>query len=95
MHQATVTNWSQNGRKGNLCAQHPCSQVAFTNGYGLARSEGDRFECAAVLDKGYFRFGTTIQVIENGFWQTPFRQTPKIIDIHDPWRGYFATWCDH
>jgi hypothetical protein len=50
---------------------------------------------AAVLAKGCFSFRATIQVIENGFWQTPFRQTSKIIDIHDRWRGYFAIRCDH
>jgi hypothetical protein len=85
MHQTAVTNWGQNGRKGDLCAQHPRSQVALTNGYSLAGSEGDRFERTAILAKGCFSFGATIQVVENGLGQTVFRQTPKIIDIHDPW----------
>lgn len=86
MHQTTVTNCGQNDRKGDLCAQHPCSQVAFANGYGLVRSEGDRFERAPIFAKGCSSFGATIQVIENSFWQTPFRQISQIIDIYDPWR---------
>ncbi len=68
----------------------PCSQVAFTNGHGLTRSECDCFESAAVLAKRYFTLGATIQVIENNFWQTSLRQTRKIIDKHYPRRGYFT-----
>jgi len=52
------------------------------DGHCVAWSEGHFFKRAAILPQRDFAFGATIDVIEDGSWQTDLREASQIADIH-------------
>src|SRR5947209_8527651 len=56
----------------------------------LPQAESHRFEGAAVLLQRDLTLGATVEIIEDHFWYTPLRKTPKVFDIDYSRRSHFA-----
>src|SRR5437870_12401182 len=90
MHQAAITHGREHQGERNFIVQYLCAQVGLAHGDRLPRAECHRFEGAAVLLQRDLTLGATVEIIEDHFWYTPLRKTPKVFDIDYSRRSHFA-----
>ena len=65
VHESAVTDGSQQRGNRKLVSQNSCAQIAFGDGHGMSRPEGDLLECATIFAKSNFVFRSAIQIVEN------------------------------
>jgi hypothetical protein len=84
MHEAAVANGSQQEWKGQAETEHRGAQAALRNRHGVTRPKRYIIKYSAIFAKGDFPFGSAIQIIENGFRNSPARDRPEIFDAYNP-----------
>jgi len=87
VHEAAVTDGSEQERQREIEAENASAQVAMVEGYGVARTEGEVLIDAAILVEGDFAFCAAVEVIENGFGHAALGDSAEVSDADYARRG--------
>jgi hypothetical protein len=88
VHEAAVSNGSQQERESEIEAEDASAQGTVSEGDRMTRAEGDVLIYAAILAEGDFAFGAAIEVIEDGAGHAALGDGAEISDADDARRGH-------
>jgi len=82
MHQTAVTDGSEQTREGEVESQDADAEIAFVEGYGVARAKEDVVEGTGIFSESGFVVGASIKVVEDAARKASLGKAAKIFDIH-------------
>jgi hypothetical protein len=87
VHEAAVSNGSQQEWDSEIEAENASAQGAISVGDRMTRTEGDVLIDAAILAEGHLTIGAAIKVVEYGLGYTPLGDGSEISDADNVRRG--------